>query len=379
MSTNIATASSQYAHRPQDERFSSPAALIAAGQHDKQYSKEVVYNLRDLEVRAPGSHHGDPHASPTTGTLVLASPKGQAAFTNWSFGQLCRTVKAPAAYLRDLPPAIAAVALNFGLHDAAQAGTTARLLVKANGEAPIIRACTSETYGRVWDVDLDTGIKSMILDRDDKWKTPPTWTPGESAGLYRGDRDSFRIYVNGGSIVTDPTRRNKPDGGQMFRGLMVRNSEVGACSVTIERVLFEYICGNHMLWGAVIDRQYRRRHVGTHVLRDVVLEIARTARDWTQRSAAQDEAIIQAMNTHEIAHTKDAVVDELKALGYSKDDATAAYERCERSFEANPRSFWGIAQGTTSLSQESGYQDDRYVFDQLAAKIMARGAKLVAA
>ena len=92
MSTTITTAARQYANRPKDERFESTASLIAAGEHDKTYSKEVTYNLRDLAIY-PSDEAG----------LVLTSPKGQASFTNWSFGQLSRMVGAPAGYLRGLP------------------------------------------------------------------------------------------------------------------------------------------------------------------------------------------------------------------------------------------------------------------------------------
>ena len=383
------TAAREYAKRPPDERFESPAAMLQAAQDDRDHSREVTYNTRDLSVVAANTLNTPGfEATPDQATLRLQSPKGTAGFTHWSFGQLARMVGAPASYLRQLPPTIAADALNFGLHDQAEHATDAKLLVKANGAAPIIRACTSETYGRVWDAEL-YGATLETLARDPQWKTPPTWT-GEPAGAYRGDRDSFLIMVNGGSIVRDPSLANfGPIGGSgapgngptdgMYRGIMIRNSEVGACSITIDLILFRYVCGNHMLWGAMYDQRFKRRHVGDHARRDAIRTIYGAARKWADTPAGADEAIIRGLIDREIAATRDAVIDELRGLGATREQAGAAYDTAERTESASPRSFWGIANGITRISQIDGYQDGRLELDQLAAAVLSRGRKLVAA
>ena len=373
----IATAAREYASRPKDERFDSVDALLQNAQHDRDLSAERAYNLKDLRVVVADSHNTttfDP--TPEQASLRLASPKGSAKFTHWSFGQACRMVGAPASYLRDLPPALAAECLNYGLNESTP-GTTANLLVKQNGGEPIVRACTSDSYGRVWDADLYGAVQHQILRHDASWGLPPVWGGGV-AGAYRGDRDSFLIVTNGGSIVSDPSLAGG-DSGAMYRGLLIRNSEVGASSIVIDTILFRYICGNHMLWGAMHDTRFRRRHVGTKITRDVVREISAIAYKWAQASPAKDAAIIQSLISHEIAHTKDAVIDELRKMGATKDQATEAYERCEQTERVSPRSFWGVTQGLTRISQDAGYQDGRYELDQLAAKVMARGARLVAA
>ncbi len=361
MSNVISTAANEYAKRPADERFASIEALVANAEHDRVYSVERNYNLKDLKVQ-PGDKG-----------LELVSPKGSADFTHWSFGQLARTLKAPAGYLRSLPADIAADALNFGLKSSAT-GETCNLLVKANGGRPVVRAATSETYGRLWDAPLYSGVLDSF-GSDSAWGLPPSWS-GDPMGAYRGDRDSFLTICNGGSIVTDPSLSNRK-GGELYRGLMIRNSEVGASSVIIEAILYEFVCGNNNYWGAVIDKKFRRRHVGTKVLRDTIREIATMAKEWAQRSPAADEAIIRQLMTHELAATRDGVIDELKAIGFTKQDAESAYDTCERSFEASPRSFWGINQGVTKLSQDTLYQDERFELDKLAGLVLSRGAKLV--
>lgn len=373
MEGTISTAAREYARRPADERYGSLGDLVTAAQHDKQLCVERAYNLKDLAVIVANTHNTEGFApTPEQTTLRLQSPKGVAKFTNWSFGQTCRMLGAPAKYLAELPPAIAADALNFGLQDS-DPGTAANLLVKQNGGEPIVRACTSDSYGRCWDADIYGSVARQLTDSDPQWQLPPVWGGGV-AGAYRGDRDSFLIVTNGGSIVNDPSAG---ENGAMYRGVLIRNSEVGASSVVIETILYRYICGNHMLWGALYDSRFKRRHVGSHVTRDVVREIGRIAFQWAQASPARDTAIIKGLIEHEIAHSKEAVIDELQAMGATKEQATQAYERCEQTEAVSPRSFWGVAQGLTRVSQDSGYQDGRYILDQLAAKVMARGAKLV--
>lgn len=404
MSSTITTAAREYASRPADERFQSLEALVQHAQHQKEASREATYNAKDLQVvvgvpdqtstcpiytSAGGRSNAPLTRQEENQTLLLQSPKSAAGFTHWSFGQLCRTLSAPANYLRGLPPAIAADALNHGLSHTPP-GSDLKMLVQApNGKPlPTVRACTSESYGRVWDADLFGQVAQQIASKDDRWTLPPTWTAGESAGAYRGDRDSFLIMVNGGSIVNDPSvasitpNPNNPqfngDRG-MYRGIMIRNSEVGAASITIETVLYRYICGNHILWSAAIDTRFRRRHTGQNAARDAVRELTRIAYNYTNASAARDEAIIKLLIDRQIAVTKEGVIDELHKAGATKEDAARAYELCEQTESASPRSFWGAVQGLTRASQETTHQDTRYLLDQIAAKVLAKGAKLVAA
>jgi hypothetical protein len=388
---NLHTAATEYANRPADERYASPSAMLEAAQHDRQHSREVSYQTRDLTVvptvvtAAGAPLQAQPgQATAIATSLSLQSPRGQASFTHWSFGQLARMVGAPASYLRELPAGIAAEAINYGLHESTEHATDAKLLVRANGEQPVIRACTSETYGRVWDADL-YGAVLQTLGQDD-WQTPPTWT-GEPAGAYRGDRDSFLILVDGGSIVTDPSLRatdgpSSPlaSGGDptgLYRGVMLRNSEVGASSIAIDLILFRFICGNHLIWGGQYQQRFRRRHTGAHAGRDALRTIYQAARQWAQTPASADERIILDLTSRELAHTRDAVIDELRALGATREQATAAYDTCEQTERVSPRSYWGAAQGLTRISQASGYQDQRFELDQVAAAVLARGRNLV--
>lgn len=378
------TPSTQYATRPADERFVSFPAMLAAARADQEQSHEARYNLRDLRATV-----GIDRTESTSGrqTLLLESPKGRATFTHYSFGQLARTIGAPASYLRTLPMNIAADAINFGLHDAAPVGTRANILVRDDAAKylPEVRACTSETYGRVWDAtlygELDRHFGDGRPSSQGTWQSPPVWPGQKPGGQYRGDRDSFVIRIDGGSIVSDPRGfgaigDGKRQGGQLNRGILVRNSEVGHCSIYLDTILFDAICGNHMIWGLVIGSTFKRRHVGMHAAQDAIRELVRIARQFNQRTASEDERIIKALVAHELAHSEAAIVDELMKAGYTKEQAKAAYATAEaKEPNLNPRSYWGIATGTTRLSQESGWQDDRYALDKLAADLLKRGVK----
>lgn len=378
-------AARQYAVRPKDESFETIEAFLNDAIDDQEHSREVIYNLKDLRI-VPREANGHP-------TIKLASPKGEATIGNWAFKAICRTVGAPAGYMGELPVNLTADCLNYGLQSSG-VGTTANLLVRtpvnpAIDPLPFVRACTTEKYGRLFDAQYFGELKARMTDHDANWQPPMTWS-GKRAGLYRGGEDSFVILTNGGSIVEDPTitrsglsttgggaNVGNVDGRAMYRGIMVRNSEVGKCAITIEEILFRCICGNHLLWGAILGKQYRRRHVGKSVLRDTIREIQRIAFNWANQSTGRDNALIRGLIDHELAHTKEAIVDELKHMGATAAQALAMYERCEATEDVSPRSFWGLAQGATRASQDALYQNERYELDRLAAAVMARGAKLV--
>ena len=357
----------EYSTRPPDERFPTLQALIDASRIEKAASRDVTYNAKDLRFTADDDQ------------VKIVSPRGKmAGFTNWGFNQAASFAGAPASYLaNDLTPQLAADCLNHG-YQTTPDGRDAVLLVtgKADG-TQTVRSVTTKTYARLWECDFLPAVQSTILDQDHSWGSAPTWT-GESAGFYKGDRDSFVIVVNGGSIVTDPSARN--GNGQMYRGLMFRNSLVGLCSWTYEAIWMRAICGNHTLLGAMMGQQYRRRHVGADSLtRDVIRQISRLAYEMTTQSAARDESIIRLLVDREIAQTKESVISELRALGATKEVAEQAYDRTEQTELASPRSFWGLANGLTRLSQDSGFQDGRYELDQIAGRLLAKGRQLVAA
>lgn len=354
-----------YMLRPKDQTFRTLAELYATCQYDREHSHEASYAWKDLQV-VP---------SPDGQAVMLQSPRRAAQFTHWSFGQLCRSVGAPASYVSSLPPENIARDLTFGLSRTAPA-SDAKILVRANGGSPIVRACTSETYGRLWDAEWIGAIQDSLVSMGNGW---------EVELATRSDRDTFVTFSNKRSVLEDPSTRaivNDPSadvGGIMYRSLTIGNSEVGAGSVWYQAGIYRARCKNLMLWSASVDGTFRRRHVGEKVFRDTMRAIFHLARRYATQSTENDQRLIRLLIDREIAETKTAVVDELKALGATKEQAIEAYERCELTEHASPRSFWGLAQGLTRLSQDREYQNERIALDQLAGKLLSRGQRLVAA
>ena len=102
--TNLFRACSNLAERPPDQRFWTLQELHDATLRNREKAATATIRLQDVRVEAQDSD------------LKLVGKSGvTAAFTHWSFGQLARIAQAPASYLRELPPTLAAQNINYGL------------------------------------------------------------------------------------------------------------------------------------------------------------------------------------------------------------------------------------------------------------------------
>lgn len=130
--------------------------------------------------------------------------------TNWSFTQLAGYAGAPAGYLRKLPAELAAINLQWGLET--EGKQDALVLAQSNGENHL-RALTSTSYGRIWDIDVVKGVEKV--NADGRWEIPAatytTKNPKRATTLYASDRDVFIFLV-------DPKNPIEVAGEQLFRG-----------------------------------------------------------------------------------------------------------------------------------------------------------------
>jgi hypothetical protein len=322
--------------------------------------------------------------------LVLTRGGGRLGFTNWSFGQLCRTVGAPAGYLTDLPAPLAASCLNESIKNCS--GQPVKLLHYQNGSNRL-RALTGPDYGRIWNSDVTSRL--IRLQEEQGWRTPPSRTggaegeqsraatetdcmgasfirPGEMispGGLYASDRDMFAFMV-------DPTKRIE-DGSKdgLWRGFFAQNSEVGDCSWILTFFKFRGTCGNHIIHGGNLLREIRIRHVGTandRAMRALRAEITEYANADTSEDRKQ---IIQAKNLI-LGADKDEVMDRLFGLKIaSRQILGAAWDRAEDTGtvdeDGSPDTAWGYAQALTRFSQTIPYMDKRTDLDRAAGKVLA--------
>jgi hypothetical protein len=205
------------------------------------------------------------------------------------------------------------------------------------------------------------------------WHLPLGYKDGEfgaekvPTGAYLGDRDMFLFLVDGNRDLDDPTDRTRAG---LFRGFILRNSDVGAAALTLDMFLFRQICGNHVIWGFQHVAGFRRRHIGSSI-QDAWTSSLDGVRAALDDDTANDRTLLLRATTQEIGPTRDAVLETaVRRTDVSQKQAAEAYMLAEEH-ETNPRSIWGFVQGLTRLSQRTPWQDGRYVLDRAASRLLA--------
>lgn len=386
-STNLYAASREWANRPEDERFASLADLHA---HCLVYKKGAA-EADNVPLNTLRVHPGTGAESEN---LELVGSRGiNTRFTNWSFGQLCRNVGAPAGYLATLPAELASNAMNYSL-SRVEADRKSNILLHKNGHWSV-RAVTGTSYDRIWNSD----VTSRLLDVGARgWVVPPARPvkdgqrgsriataadcipqpgfslavqPGDTiapAGLYASDRDMFAFLVN-------PNRELRAGGARLFRGVFVSNSEVGDKSFRITKFLFNNVCGNHIVWGASDVISLAIRHVGNANQRAGEGLYAQLEQ-YSESSAAEEQQKIESSARFLLGNNKDEVLDQLFGLKIlPRKTLDAAYDRAVECVETDapgvsPNSAWGFVQGLTRVSQESPYADERTDMDVAGGKVL---------
>ena len=352
------TAHREWASRPPDERYASVHALYDAARARHARIEERTTETVDLRTEVVD---GDDLA-------ICNTSHRTAALTHWSFGQLATIASAPPSYLRTLPAAIASQAINYGLQRFAR--DEYQLFVERT--APwTVHAITSPRYARVQHHELAARVLDLMAQHP-AWHLPLGYKDGEfgaekvPSGAYLGDRDMFLFLVDGNRDLDDPTDRS--DAG-LFRGFILRNSDVGAAALTLDVFLFRKICGNHIIWGFQHVVGFRRRHVGASIQDEwtASLESVRSALD---ADVADDRLVLLRAQSQELGSNRAAVIDTaVQRLELSRKHADEAYTLAE-AFESNPRSVWGYVQGLTRLSQRTPWQDGRFNLDRAASRLL---------
>ena len=353
------TAHREWATRPPDERFASVSSLYDAARARRDRTEErTVASTRILAD------------APTDDGLVLREPSGQtSALTHWSFEQLAAIAGAPPRYLRTLPASIASSAINFGLRRRRRDGLQ---LFTDQADPWTVHAVTSQRYTRVHHDELAGRVLDLMGPRP-AWHLPLGYKDGVCgaervpSGAYLGDRDMFLFLVDGNRALDDPT---DPSQAGMFRGFILRNSDVGAAALTLDLFLFRAVCGNHIIWGFQHVAGFRRRHVGLSI-HEAWADSLTSVSAALDSSLDDDRAMLLRAATKELGATREDVLDTVTTrLELSRKVAVEAYELAE-VHETNPRSVWGYVQGLTRLSQRTPWQDTRFGLDAAASRLLA--------
>lgn len=353
----------QWLNRPADEKFSSLEALHAAVAGLHKISQESVgVVLNKLAVITSGDATPEP---------MLRSQSGKTArFTHWSFGQFCRAIGAPAAYMRELPADLVATNLNYGLATVEgrrpEEDKSMKLLFSRNGDLRL-RALTGNAYGRIWNVDITSRLLRFV-EQNPNWQPAPAAFDG-SRGLYAGDKDIFAFLVDNERRIFETL-----PGGGLSRGFFVSNSEVGDASFRLTTFLYEYVCGNHRVIGASNVRDLRIPHIGAadeRAFREMAVEL----RKYADSSVAEDELKIEAARKFVIGGTKDEVLDRIFGLripNLPRVTVDAGYDRAVEQEDryGDPNTAWGLAGGITELARDLPNADDRVDLERAAGRVM---------
>ena len=379
-------ASNQWATRPADERFGTVDELHAACLDMRRSAATSEVMAHDLRYEADGGE-----------VVMLGSNGGRARFTNWAFGQQCASVGAPASYLRNLPPQLAADCLNQSTQQSEN--KTRCLLLHRNGGF-LLRGATSPVYDRLWNHEVTERMLGLVSE--DGWAVPPTWpvaagTDGARLANAAEIENSRRLHAAGASMVALregnhivpsglyasahdlfaflilPARPiERPGELPLHRGVFFENSETGAKKIKGTSFVFDTICGNHIVWGAKDVFEVGFRHVGDIRSKwgNVLAELRAYADDSTNEQEAQ---LLSAMEM-EIGTSKEEVLDFLFSKQFlTRKQSVQTVELAEQYGEErgfNPRSVYGLVQGATYMARDIPFADERVKVERAAGKIL---------
>jgi hypothetical protein len=358
-------ANHQWATRPDDERFLSLPALDAHMQSMRARSAAKIVSSRALTAHpVEGDHEA----------LMLTGPNGAPVnVTHWSFGQLAARAGAPAGYLRNIPTALAADCMNYGLHHARDVEDCGVLLTKIDTTATA-RAVTGPNYGRIWNATVTTALVKQFGDGvTGKFRVPSEFgkldapITKQSTTLYGSDRDMWVFLADEVNRIELPNRRNGRT-GTLARGFFVSNSEVGASTFILGQFLFDYMCGNHIIWGAEQFQELRIRH--TAGAPDKYIEQAAPA--ILAMSNASSVGMVDMLKAAQAKKVEN--IDEFLNARFSRSQ-TSAIKAAHMADEQRPiESLWDVSTGITAYARNIQHVDDRVKLEREAGKVLKLAA-----
>lgn len=354
MTANLYDAFRQWAFRPADERFSSLDAMLDFAHYQKAHAREQQRNLTSLQLTAYDSDD-----------IHLNGSSEPAALSHWSFGQLATMVRAPASYLRELPADLARDCLAYGLQ---RSEGSCKLLTRGvnNGNGGAHRtaaAFTGPNYGRIWDADVLDHLKKAI--QGSAWRTPPAReSQGSSnAGLYASDHDMFVFLVN-------EEHRIRVGNAELARGFFCSNSETGAATLGLTTFLYNYVCGNHIVWGAEDVRELKIVH-RVHAPERFHSEALPTLNAFAASSAYTDTLrhTVERAHNQPVGKDLDETTAWFKAKPFTNREVANAWQAAIDQGE-DATTLWGMVQGLTAVARDLPHIDKRVNLERRAGALL---------
>lgn len=371
---NIGRVSSEWFARPDDERFLSLDSLYRRVRARAKRATTRIVESRSVRVEA---------RSDNPERLMLHVPHSDepVAPTNWSFGQLCSLVGAPASYLRSLPAALAGINMQHGL--IAHRGEQVKLLETSDGRTEL-RAVTGPDYGRIWDHELVAAVMRIAGNGTGgtRWKVPGVLDWGtmhynphvdvsrDTTTLYASDRDVFLFLVDD----THPIEAGKLPNGEpdlFFRGFYAWNSEVGSKTLGIATFYLRAVCMNRNLWGVENFQEINIRH-SKFAANRFAHQAEPALTHFADSSPANFINGIKVARERIVARTDEDRAVFLRNRGFSKTDTARVISTVLAEEGHPPASLYDFVQGITALARGKPHQDDRLELEGKARRLLER-------
>ncbi|PSJ57439.1 DUF932 domain-containing protein [Kumtagia ephedrae] len=372
----VGRVSSEWFSRPADERYLSLSELARSVRDRADRSRTRVVESGLIHVEANRNN-------PERLALILPGTDTAIAPTHWSFGQLASLVGAPAAYLRQLPAALAGINLQYGL--TSNRAEQIKTLETDDGRTEL-RAVTGPDYGRIFDAELVEAVQRIAGNGtgDTRWKVPGVldWSTGiynprvditkDTTTLYASDRDVFLFLVDD----LNPIEAGRlPDGSPdfYFRGFYCWNSEVGAKTLGMASFYLRAVCQNRNLWGVEEFEEITIRH-SKYAANRFAHEAAPALLNFANSSPLPFVNGIKAARERIVARTDEDRTDFLRRRGFAKAETGKIIDTVLAEEGRPPESIFDFVQGITAVARDKPHQDARLDMEAKAKKLLDRAA-----
>lgn len=365
--TILTRASDQWYRRPPDERFTSLLEMTDRATELRAISQAITLPNNQVQAR--------PVEDDVSALVIVGPDDAPVVPTHWAFGQLCGRAEAPAAYLRQLPPDIAADCLNHSLAHR-RTEELGFLLRKEAGAPGQMHAATGPQYGRIWNAEILRALVARFGDGiSGRFRVPGEFgkrveVTTRNTTLYMSDRDMFVFLADEENRIEVPDRRNG-QAGSMARGFFVWNSEVGSATLGVATFLFDYVCLNRIVWGVDGYSEIRIRHSPNaphRWLDDIVPAIQNFAEKDT---VSINDAIAAARS----ARLDEDEVEKVLVERFTRNQAKAI-KIAHMADEGRPiESLWDVTVGATAYARNLDHQDARVTIERTAGRILTSASK----
>lgn len=373
---NVSRVSSEWFSRPDDERFLSLSDLYDRVRSRADRAVTRIVESRAVRVKARSD-------DPERLTLLAPGSDVPVAPTNWSFGQLCSLVGAPASYLRTLPAALAGINMQHGL--LSHRGEQVKLLQTDDGRTEL-RAVTGPDYGRIWDHELVTAVMKIAGNGtgDTRWKVPGVLDWGsmrynpyvdvsrDTTTLYASDRDVFLFLVDDTHPI-EAGRLPNGDPDLYFRGFYCWNSEVGSKTLGIATFYLRAVCMNRNLWGVENFDEISIRH-SKFAANRFAHEAAPALEYFADSSPMSFVNGIRAAREHVVARKDEDRETFLRKRGFTKAETAKIIATVLAEEGHPPASVYDFVQGITALARTKTNQDARLELESKARRLLEKAA-----